>query len=513
MLNPKKIISSAVSFPLAIKIKGSAHLPLEDSLKMANTMRRYGVSFDICEKQGLFNMTLQEFRSYISKAKPRTYVRAIAEHHDVKEYEVFRQMMHAKEEYGIPYAAFNRFGLYGASEEKLGKHESRQGKKRAEAVTKIAKACDIGEDEAASLVELIGGKFGIGPLSIYKHHLYDASDAEIESFLENRRKAKDDKYDLAMEETGWSKEQLEAHMAKCLSNFHIVSDYYFALQCYNLPDDCLEQALTHDDIYRLCAQFNKKISRVDNKKRFNHNFKQYLGRRFWINTDSSFEEFASFADGLSEVFVKPSDGMHGVGAHKLSLEGADLREVYDDLVKDTELVVEEVVSQHPDMAAFNPTSVNTVRLYTICDDGGNVDYVNAYVRFGNGGIVDNYSSGGFECGVDPKTGVINTNAICKTGEEFESHPITGIKFKGFQIPLWEDALARTREALLSIDGINFVGWDVAIAPDHSVLIEGNCKPGPGAYQKFVLEEGRSIRESFAKYIEMANAAAKTEGKR
>lgn len=470
------------------------------ALKKIYAVREAAMPFEEAWENDLFYMTPGEIRRYLSSDTLRMYSQLVAQSEDTTEYEAYRQIRRALKEFGIPYATFNREKLFNASDDVMASVKSKQDRKKRNAVKKIAKAANISFDEAQNLAADLKKRYGVNADFCYTHQLYNKSDEQIKKIVDSKSASKSAKINAALKETGWTRDQLMEHAAKCSQKFRIGNDYYYSLKCYNLSDEQLEGVLVHTDIHKLSAMMNKHPNRVDDKGRFCANFKEHLGRKSWANSDSNFEEFERFADGLDEIFVKPVDGMHGTGARKISLAGADLRSLYDELMSEKALVAEEVIVQHPDMAAFNPTSINTVRIYTI-QDGDSVDIVNAYARFGNGGIIDNYSSGGLECGVDPKTGQINTPALCKTGEVFDEHPITHIAFVGFQIPLWDEAVSRVSSAIKVFDDINLVGWDVAITPNGTLLVEGNTDPGPGAFQRFLVENGISMRERFSKYLE------------
>ena len=80
------------------------------------------------------------------------------------------------------------------------------------------------------------------------------------------------------------------------------------------------------------------------------------------------------------------------------------------------------------------------------------------------------------------------NAIDKDLNEYSEHPLTHVKFDGFQIPCFEEAKKMVLEASLRSDKILVVGWDVAISKDGPVIIEGNRRPGFDIVQ--VLSGGR-----------------------
>ena len=85
--------------------------------------------------------------------------------------------------------------------------------------------------------------------------------------------------------------------------------------------------------------------------------------------------------------------------------------------------------------------------------------------------------GGVICRVDEKTGKICSVATDDYFNVYETHPDTGIRFEGYQLPMVQEAVAFARKAALVVPQICHVGWDVAVTPDGPVLIEGNDYPG------------------------------------
>lgn len=484
-----------------LKISRKYGCGVKDAIKRVYAIKEAGVSIQYAYDNDLFFIPASRLRSYFGETgSSRIYSKQIAQDEGVTEYEAYRQIRRALKSFGIPYATFNREHLFNATDEKLASVKAKIGKKRHNSISKIAKAANITFDEADAIVRDLKARYNVTPEFCYSHQLYKKTDEQIDEIVSQKKYAFKSKVEVALKETGWNENQLKEHAAMCSRKYRIGGDYYYSLKCYNLSDDQLSGVLVHSDIHKISAAMNRGCKRVDDKKEFCEHFKDYLGRRSWTNVNATFEGFEKFVDGLDEVFIKPVDGMHGTGARKLPINGRDIKELFDELMDEKALVAEEVIVQHPDMASFNPSSINTIRVYT-AQIGDEVDIVNAYARFGNGGIVDNYSSGGFECGVDPKTGIIDTPGLLKTGEVFTEHPLSHIPFEGFQIPMWTDAIHRVSKAIKVLDDVNFVGWDVAITPDGAVLVEGNTDPGPGAFQRFLVENGISMRERFSKYLE------------
>ena len=117
---------------------------------------------------------------------------------------------------------------------------------------------------------------------------------------------------------------------------------------------------------------NKDGSKVvGDKYIINRTFSQYISRKWlYVNSSSSREEIITFIDQSDEIMVKPLHLEGGQGIKKYQCKKiSDLEKFVDELQKD-ECLIEEAVKQHKDMAAFNPYSVNTIRVNTLCDTRG-----------------------------------------------------------------------------------------------------------------------------------------------
>ena len=237
---------------------------------------------------------------------------------------------------------------------------------------------------------------------------------------------------------------------------------------------------------------------LNNKVRFNEVFSDLIGRKFWVNRETSYEEFCQFADGLDEIFCKPVDLSRGVGTMKLKVEG-NLKELYDYLMAQPELLVEECVKQHHEMSEFYENAVNTVRLFCLLDHDEFVPFA-SFVRFAEQGVADNIGAGGLGCGVDVATGIIETKGLDRWHRLQEVHPVSGKKFEGFQIPHWDKVLEIAEQGLRKLDGLNYVGWDIAICEDKVVLIEGNSTPSIATYQSFYGYKHEGRRYLYRKYL-------------
>ena len=146
------------------------------------------------------------------------------------------------------------------------------------------------------------------------------------------------------------------------------------------------------------------------------------------------------------------------------------RDVYEDHV------VQRLVRQHEALAPFNPTSVNTLRIMTYRSRAGVVHVSSVFRTGGVGNRVDNQSRGGVAVGV--VDGVLRRaghSGADHTGyTTHESHPGSGVRFEGFRIPGWHEAVEACIASHRRIPGLDLLSWDVATDTEaQPVLVEIN----------------------------------------
>ncbi len=181
--------------------------------------------------------------------------------------------------------------------------------------------------------------------------------------------------------------------------------------------------------------------------------------------------------GQTKIFVKSITEMGGTGSFLITQQ--DLEEkinAYGDYILKYDCIHQEVVIQHELINAIYGHSVNTIRFDTYLDKNNEIHIISAYMRFGRGGnVVDNMSAGGFYVGVDVDKGKLKSKSYLLMkygGEQLTSHPDTGVIFKDYEIPYFEEACELIKKAVTHIPD-RIIGWDIAISIDGPVIIEGN----------------------------------------
>lgn len=165
---------------------------------------------------------------------------------------------------------------------------------------------------------------------------------------------------------------------------------------------------------------------------------------------------------------------HGIHVYK--------GETVDELIEQS-CMLEEFVEQAQELSTLNPSSVNTVRVYTVLDKKGDAHILSASLRVGGkGSEVDNYHSGGVGYPIDPETGVIMAAGADILGRRYLYHPGTGAKTIGFEIPRWEQLKSFVFSACTVTPKARLIAWDIAVLTDGFELIEGNYDGDPGFMQ-------------------------------
>ncbi len=175
-----------------------------------------------------------------------------------------------------------------------------------------------------------------------------------------------------------------------------------------------------------------------------------------------------------EIVVKPSGLAGGKGVIFLtSSTKQELKKIFKS--KGQLFVVQKAIRQHPEMAALNSSTVNTVRLTTFLFKG-KFHALAALIKVGSPNVrVDNYKHGGCLIGVRPDGSVLPW-ALNIQHQRITELP-SGVKLGmgGFtQVPGFDSVLATAEKAHYQVSNIKMISWDIAIGDDgEAQIIEAN----------------------------------------
>jgi len=237
--------------------------------------------------------------------------------------------------------------------------------------------------------------------------------------------------------------------------------------------------ITHPMSNRYALQLNtdKPANRdLSDKSRFNVRFSDVIGREWLDVRETDEDELAAFLNRFTDVMVKVPDSLGGKGIERIrTADVTDVAAFRAERMRNRQFLVEEFLQQHPRMAELNSSSVNTMRIASY-NDGNRVHILCRALRIGAGGDVDNFSGGGMYTMLSPE-GTALYPAFDDANATHGIHPLTGVPIVGFEVPLFAEAIEAVKAAAQRIPEVPYVGWDVAIAPDRPVLIEGNYNTG------------------------------------
>ena len=215
----------------------------------------------------------------------------------------------------------------------------------------------------------------------------------------------------------------------------------------------------------------------------------------------------ALCSNLHDMIIKPSLESRGVGVKVLTVEngrtnidGMSIKELFRFYKRD--FLIQERLKQHRDMAALNPSSINTIRLLTYRND---MDVIVLYtvVRIGKKGMtIDNESQGGISAKIN-ENGSLAKYAYGAPGNDRVQRTDSGILIEGYKIPSYDKVVASAKLQHLNLPYFNIAAWDYCVSEDGDpILIEWNANPdlsqtanGPafGKYTELI------FRESYKNY--------------
>ena len=210
------------------------------------------------------------------------------------------------------------------------------------------------------------------------------------------------------------------------------------------------------------------------KINFHKNFAKYAKREYCA-PDDGLEAFEAFCERHPSFVKKPRFGLGGGGVVKVDAADIADKAAFLEQMRENDEFVEELVVQDPRWEALSP-STNTLRVMTFAhNDESRV--VMAVARVGSGAsIMDNFHQGGMGVLIDMDRGCLVGNGFDKKVNESPTS-VTGVKFDGYPIPYWDEVKEMCCEAALINQGVNLIGWDVALSVNGPLIIEANRGPG------------------------------------
>lgn len=160
---------------------------------------------------------------------------------------------------------------------------------------------------------------------------------------------------------------------------------YEVFEFYNLNKEQRKTVITRgiNNKYVVCLNDNDYAKYVDDKILFNERYNQFL-KRDWLDlTKTSLEDFKKYLQTKKVAIAKPTTLSCGKGVEKLVYsESLDIEKLYNRLLNNRQILIEDYVVQHEDLSKIYKDSVNTLRIVTILKDNEvNIPFIS--IRIGN----------------------------------------------------------------------------------------------------------------------------------
>ena len=194
----------------------------------------------------------------------------------------------------------------------------------------------------------------------------------------------------------------------------------------------------------------------------------------------------------ADLITKPRDGMWGEGVCRWSWESCayvnprgerlssdSLLDRLSEESRNSPMMVQPRMQNAEPLSSLVDGGLCTVRIVTSRSCDGAPEPQVATLKMPTGSkVVDNFANDGIAAPVEIESGNVGP-AVSKSveamirRESFTHHPDTRRPIAGLRLPAWRQTLDLCLEAHRRFPEFQSIGWDVAIAIDGPVLVEGN----------------------------------------
>lgn len=338
-----------------------------------------------------------------------------------------------------------------------------------------------------------------GGVKIYEGELFENQLNEvIEKYLTNEQKANSHYVKKLIKDIKW-----------CYALYGFTPRDYFLFNFHKENNTSKLRKTFVSDVYKDYVLFSKegsdKYAELYDKYKFYERTKEFFKRPvIFVDKFTTEESFVEFALKVQHLFIKPNSDSYGRGAMIADIATKEDALILFAKIKGCSWMVEERLRQSPEMAKWNSSSVNTVRLNTYLTNKG-FFVLAPFMRTGRkGSVVDNGGAGGIYATIDECSGTIVTDGMDEKGNSYVVHPDSHVPFKGEQIPKWTQLIAEA-EAIHrnTMSHHVYISWDFAYTHNGWTVIEGN-------WGQFICQQSSSkkgFKEGFDKYMD-GNAISK-----
>ncbi|MEK6265506.1 MAG: ATP-grasp domain-containing protein [Clostridium sp.] len=291
--------------------------------------------------------------------------------------------------------------------------------------------------------------------AFYKYHknLYKKTDLEKAKLTSNEKKEYRDYWKSISPIISLDAIELSKSLTG-IFNKKIIPEEFFPL--YIEPHLNSERKLTfleNKSVYNKWFDpgiFPKDLFHKLNNSYYTHDFKIIKDIDLFIEEQVTVNDFP--------MVIKPNKNSYGGKDIYFVNSKEDIKKIIKD---HPNLVVQEKIEQSKLLDVFNKGSVNTVRICLYKDKEGGVHLLNASIRMGINGSLDNTSAGGIVCYIKP-SGMLNKYAFDKNLKKYLKHPNSDLVFEYKKFPLYEELIKASQNVFKGITEAQLVSLDMSL---------------------------------------------------
>jgi hypothetical protein len=262
-----------------------------------------------------------------------------------------------------------------------------------------------------------------------------------------------------------------------------------------------------DEFYRICRDRGLPIPETYG---WTMDGRCYDAEGKWIEGSEPWSRYL-LARLPEDFIVKDRAGAYGSGFHAFQRSGDVFRSADDSAACDITSLIEALAvagesegiiiqkrlfDAAPLAALSGRRGLQTMRINTLLHSDGRVSILFYMIKIlGGQTLSDNFSmgtTGNLIAYGDPDDGTLRgalTIHECGSGmKAVTAHPETGIRFAGFRLPYWSDAIALVTTAQRFFPELPALGWDIALTADGPIVIEANARWDPPLYGPFLMSK-------------------------
>lgn len=303
-----------------------------------------------------------------------------------------------------------------------------------------------------------------------------------------------------------SKTRVLDDVVSCFLLYGVTSTEYYLYDFFNKRHKERNEYLSDAMLDAICMEslqdkWRDVYNQLRDKLEFYKLTSKFFKREVFVYSKNvNRNDFISFIQKNQKFIAKPLRGTMGANTHIVDMSNYKDLDLFEQAYGDNqEWIFEELINQSSEMSAWNPTSVNTVRIPSYREKKA-IETHYPFFRTGRAGmVVDNGGQGGIFASIDVQTGCICTNGADEKGHEYIEHPDSKLKFKNWKIPQWKELLQLSAEIHRSLPlNHKYVAFDFALTSTGWVLVEGNW--GQFVCQQMTLKKG--LKKTFEKLMRL-----------